>query len=148
MGVTNEMISANVRNWLQDLAIGAKAVNTKMMCGVAKEGEEWKVEASTYEDSMRDGIITVHIHNIERVAEAAEFDLQHRDFTPVDEYYSPFTGEDFFIFNGVKFSDMISGYFSDDEEKKRRAEREEWKENARKQSSNSGVSEDAQVDDE
>ena len=50
MGVTSEMIAANVRNWLQDLAIGAKAVNTKMMCGVAKEGEEWKVEASTYEE--------------------------------------------------------------------------------------------------
>lgn len=144
MGVTNEMIAANVRNWLQDLAIGAKAVNTKMMCGVAKEGEEWKVEASTYEDSMHDGIITVHIHNIERVAEAAELDLQHRDFTPVDEYYSPFTGEDFFIFNGVKFSDMICGYFSDEEEKRRDEERK----NARKQSSNSGTFENAQVADE
>lgn len=123
MGVTNEMIAANVRNWLQDLAIGAKAVNTKMMCGVAKEGEEWKVEASTYEDSMRDGIITVHIHNIERVAEAAEFDLQHRDFTPVDYYYTSFIGEDFFIFNGVKFSGMINGFFSDEEEEAREKER-------------------------
>ena len=144
MSATNEMIAANVRNWLQDLAIGAKAVNTKMMCGVAKEGEEWKVEASTYEDSMRDGIITVHIHNIERVAEVAEFDLQHRDFTPVDYYYTSFIGEDFFIFNGVKFSGMINGFFSDEEEEAREKERI----NAREQSSDSGVSEDAQVDDE
>ena len=144
MGATQEMIAANVRNWLQDLAIGAKAVNTKMMCGVAKEGEEWKVEASTYEDSMRDGIITVHVHNIKQVAKAAEFDLQHRDFTPVDYYYTSFIGEDFFIFNGVKFSGMINGFFSDEEEEAREKERI----NAREQSSDSGVSEDAQVDDE
>lgn len=144
MGVTNEMISANVRNWLQDLAIGAKAMNKEMLCGVAENGEEWKVKASTYNDVMHDGIITVHIHNIERVAEAAELDLQHRDFTPVDDYYASFTGEDFFIFNGVKFSDMINGHFSDEEEERRDEERE----NAREQSSDSGVSENAQVDDE
>lgn len=144
MGVTNEMISANVRNWLQDLAIGAKAMNKEMLCGVAENGEEWKVKASTYADVMYDGIITVHIHNIERVAEAAEFDLQHRDFTPVDYYYTSFIGEDFFIFNGVKFSGMINGFFSDEEEEAREKERI----NAREQSSDSGVSEDAQVDDE
>lgn len=144
MGVTNEMISANVRNWLQDLAIGAKAMNKEMLCGVAEPDREWQVKASTYDDVMHDGIITVHIHNIKCVAEAAELDLQHRDFTPVDEYYAPFTGEDFFIFNGVKFSDMIYGHFSDEEEERRDEERK----NARKQSSDSGVSENAQVDDE
>ena len=144
MGATNEMISANVRNWLQDLAIGAKAVNTKMMCGVAEEGYEWRFQAETYENVFHDGIITVHVHNIGRVAEAAEFDLQHRDFTPVDEYYRSFTGEDFFIFNGVKFSDMICGCFSDEEEEVREKERQ----NARKQSSNSGTSENEFVADE
>ncbi len=144
MGVTNEMISANVRNWLQDLAIGAKAMNKEMMCGVAERDREWKVKASTYDDVMHDGIITVHIHNIKCVAEATELDLQHRDFTPVDDYYTSFTGEDFFIFNGVKFSDMINGYFSDEEEEAREKERK----NVREQSSDSGVSENAQVDDE
>lgn len=144
MGATNEMISANVRNWLQDLAIGAKAVNTKMMCGVAEEGYECRFQAETYEDVFHDGIITVHVHNIERVAEAAEFDLQHRDFTPADDYYTSFTGEDFFIFNGVKFSDMIIGHFSDEEEEVREKERQ----NAREQSSNSGTSENESVADE
>jgi hypothetical protein len=144
MGVTNEMISANVRNWLQDLAIGAKAMNKEIMCGVAESGEEWKIKASTYADVMHDGIITVHIHNIERVAEAAELDLQHRDFTPVDEYYAPFTGEDFFIFNGVKFSDMIHGHFSDEEEERRDEERE----NEGEQSSNSESFETESMDNE
>ena len=141
MGATNEMISANVRNWLQDLAIGAKAVNTKMMCGVAEEGYEWRFQAETYEKVFHDGIITVHVHNIGRVAEAAEFDLQHRDFTPADEYYRSFTGEDFFIFNGVKFSDMIIGHFSDEEKEVREKEIE----NAREQSSDSGTLEELPV---
>ena len=144
MGVTNEMISANVRNWLQDLAIGAKAMNKEVMCGVAENGEEWKVKASTYDDVMHDGIITVHIHNIKCVAEAAELDLQHRDFTPVDDYYVSFTGEDFFIFNGVKFSDMINGDFSDEEEEAREKERR----NAREQSSDSESSETESMDNE
>lgn len=142
MGVTNEMISANVRNWLQDLAIGAKAMNKEVMCGVAENGEEWKVKASTYDDVMHDGIITVHIHNIKCVAEAAELDLQHRDFTPVDDYYVSFTGEDFFIFNGVKFSGMINGDFSDEEEEAREKERR----NAREQSSDSEASKEESMD--
>ena len=144
MSVTQDMISANVRNWLQDLAIGAKAMNKEVMCGVAENGEEWKVKASTYNDVMHDGIITVHIHNIKCVAEAAELDLQHRDFTPVDDYYVSFTGEDFFIFNGVKFSDMISGYFSDEEEEAREKERR----NAGEQGSNSESSETESLDNE
>jgi len=143
MGAINEMISANVRNWLQDLAIGAKAMSTKMMCGIAEEGYEWRVEAETYEDVMHDGIVTVHVHNIGQIADAAELDLQHRDFTPVDEYYCSFTGEDFFIFNGVKFSDMIDGHFSDEESEERRKARDAWK-----QSSSSGTSENESVVDE
>lgn len=146
MSVTNEMIAANVRNWLQDLAIGAKAVNTKMMCGVEEEGREWRVEAEAYDraDIVHDGIITVYVHNIKQVAKGAELDLQHRDFTPIDDYYRSFTGEDFFIFNDVKFSGMINGYFSDEEKEAREKERR----NAREQSSDSGTSEDTQVADE
>ena len=146
MSVTNEMIAANVRNWLQDLAIGAKAVNTKMMCGVEEEGREWRVEAETYAraDIVHDGIITVYVHNIKQVAKGAELDLQHRDFTPVDDYYRAFTGEDFFIFNDVKFSGMINGDFSDEEKEAREKERR----NAREQSSDSGTSEDTQMADE
>lgn len=144
MGVTNEMISANVRNWLQDLAIGAKAMNKEMLCGVAEPDKEWQVIASTYDDVMHDGIITVYVHNIKQVAKGAELDLQHRDFTPVDDYYRSFTGEDFFIFNDVKFSGMINGFFSDEEKEAREKERR----NAREQSSDSGTSEDTQMADE
>ena len=146
MGATQEMIKQNVFYWLDALIVGAKAMSTPIQCGT----DDWRDEASVYcgSEYTTDGILTVNIHGIERVAKAVEFDLQHQDFTPANEYYAYFTGEDFFIYNGVKFSDMVNGHFSDDEEKKRRAEREEWKENARKQSSNSGTSENAQVADE
>jgi len=43
---------------------------------------------------------------------------------------------------------MISGYFSDEEKEERRKVRDEWEENARKQSSNSGTSENESVADE
>ena len=126
--LTNEMIAGNVRNWLRDLAIGAKAMNTKMMCGVAEDGYEWRVEARTYDNAMVDGLITVHVHKVKAIAEGANIDLQHRDFTPVDDYYTSFTGEDFIIFNGVKFSDMICGNFSDEEEEARAKEKENARE--------------------
>ena len=147
MGATQEMIKQNVFDWLDALIVGAKAMSTPIQCGT----DGWRDEAEVYgadSDFIADGIITINIHNVKRVAEVIGFDIQHQDFAPANEYYAYFTGEDFFIYNSVKFSDMISGHFSDDEEKKRRAEREKWKENARKQSSNSGTSENAQVADE
>lgn len=147
MGVTNEMIKQNVFDWLDVLIAGAKAMSTPIQCGT----NGWRDKAEVYSgdsDYITDGIITINIHNVKRVAEVIGFDLQHQDFTPANEYYAYFAGEYFFIYNDVKFSDMISGHFSDEEREKRRAEREEWEENARKQSSNSGTSENAQVVDE
>jgi len=146
MGATQEMIKQNVFDWLDALIIGAKAMSTITQCGT----DDWRDEARVYngDSFIVDGISTVHIHGIERVAKAVEFDIQHQDFTPANEYYASFTGEDFFIYNGVKFSDMISGYFSDEEKEERRKVRDEWEENARKQSSDFGTSENAQVADE
>ena len=141
MGVTNEMIKQNVFNWLDALIVGAKAMNTPIQCGT----DGWRSEASVYNGDtfVTDGILTVNIHSIDKVAKAVEFDLQHQDFTPANEYYAYFTGEDFFIYNGVKFSGMINGDFSDEEEEERRKVRDAWK-----QSSNSGTSENVSVADE
>lgn len=146
MGATQEMIKQNVFDWLDALIVGAKAMSTPIQCGT----DGWRDEASVYngDNFVTDGILTVNIHNIDRVMKAVEFDIQHQDFTPANEYYAYFTGEDFFIYNGVKFSGMINGYFSDEEKEERRAERDEWEENARKQSSDSGTSENTQMADE
>lgn len=146
MSVTNEMIKQNVFDWLDALIAGAKAINSPIQCGT----DGWRSEASVYggDNFSVDGMLTIHIHSIDNVAKAVEIDLQHQDFTPANEYYAYFAGEDFFIYNDVKFSDMINGHFSDEEVEARGAERNEWKENERKQSSNSGTSENAQVADE
>ena len=141
MGATQEMIKQNVFDWLDALIVGAKAMNTVIQCGT----DGWRSEASVYNGDtfVTDGILTVNIHSIDKVAKAVEFDLQHQDFTPANEYYAYFTGEDFFIYNGVKFSGMINGDFSDEEEEERRKVRDAWK-----QSSNSGTSENVSVADE
>ena len=146
MSVTQEMIKQNVFDWLDALVVGVKAMSAVTQCGT----DGWRSEASVYNGDtyITDGILTSYIHNIEQVAKAIEFDLQHQDFTPANEYYAYFTGEDFFIYNGVKFSGMIHGGFSNEEAEERRAERNEWEENARKQSSDSGISENTQVADE
>lgn len=145
MGATQEMIKQNVLNWLDALVIGAKAMNTEVVCGVVDDARDlWRVTVSTYDQPKYDGLITIHVHDVKLIAKAAELDLQHRDFTPMDNYYRSFTGEDFFVYNGVRFADMILGGFSNDEEKSR-----EWEmENARKQGSNSGTSEEVSVADE
>lgn len=107
MSLQQQMIAANVRNWLMDLATGAKAMSAKVLCAPCEKNEEWRYEVSTYSDIVVDGIPTVHVHGIKLIAEVAELDLQHRTFKKGDYYYRSFAGEDFVVFNGVKFSDMI-----------------------------------------
>ena len=105
----NEMYAADIRNWLMDMATGAKAMARTMKCADAENGYEWRVEAHSYDrdNTVIDGVITVYIHKIENVAKGAGFELQHRDFVEGDYHYPGFIGEDFIMFNGVKFSDMI-----------------------------------------
>lgn len=146
MGATQEMIKQNVFDWLDALIVGVKAMSIPIQCGI----DDWRSEASVYNGDtfVTDGIPTVNIHSIENVAKVVEIDLQHQDFTPANRYYAYFTGEYFFIYNGVKFSDMIDGHFSDEESEERRKAKNEWEENARKQSGDSGTSEDTQMADE
>lgn len=106
MTLQEQMIAANVRNWLSDLAIGAKATATTIRFAVCKEEEAYVHEASVYDDGIRDDIPTVHVHRLKELAKAAELDVQYRTFTKDDYYYEPFSGEYFLVFNGVKFSDM------------------------------------------
>lgn len=106
MSLQQQMIAANIRNWLADLAIGAKAMNTTILCAPCDDANAYKYEAHTYDTVLRDGIVTMYIHNIKVVADVAELDLQHRKFKKDDFYYDSFVSEDFFVFNGVKFSGL------------------------------------------
>lgn len=117
MTLQEQMIAANVRNWLADLAIGAKAMNTTILCAPCEEYEAFKYETSTYEDVIRDDVITVFIHNVKAVAKAADLELHYRTFKEGDYYFKSFTGEYFVLFNDVKFSDMTMRREVEDERK-------------------------------
>ena len=106
MSLQEQMIVANIRNWLTDLAIGAKASATKVRFASCEESEAFKYEAGTYEDFIRDNVPTVLVHNLKELAEAADLEIQHRKLKKGDYYYGSFVSEDFFVFNDVKFSDM------------------------------------------
>lgn len=105
----NEGYATEIRSWLAEMAMGAKAMARTMICADAEDGYEWKIKAYSYEHDqvVIDGVITVYIHRIENVAKGAGLKLHHRDFIEGDHYFSRFSGEDFVMFNDVKFSDMI-----------------------------------------
>lgn len=137
MGMTQEMIKQNVYNWLDALVTGANAMNAEVLCADVPENDQDAFTARAWDNPVVDGLITVHIHHIQAVAMAAELDLQHRNFVEGDYYYGPFSGEDFFIYGNVRFSNMILS-----EEKLYGKEK-----NERKQNNDSGVSEGESVDD-
>lgn len=109
MTLQQQMIAANIRNWLSDLATGVKAMHTKILCAPCDKLSEYRYEVSCYDynDCFVDGMLTVYIHEINVLAEAAELDIQHRDFVSDDKFYRAFSGEDFIVFNDVKFSQLI-----------------------------------------
>lgn len=152
MSMTHEMIKQNVMDWLDALVVGAKAITQPMLCEPLSEEDAWKGTASCFENTSfmeDDGSLYVMIHKIKKVAEAAEFDVTHRVFTPADGHYPYFTGEYFFIYNGVKFGDVY-GTFSESGQEERKRERQDYieKQNEREQSSNSESSETKFVDNE
>lgn len=152
MSMTHEMIKQNVMDWLDALVVGAKAITQSMLCEPLSEEDARKSTASCFESSSfreDDGSLYVMIHKIKKVAEAAEFDVTHRVFTPADSHYPYFTGEYFFIYNGVKFGDVY-GTFSESVQEERKRERRDYieKENAGEQSSDSETYENESVDNE
>ena len=140
MSMTQEMIKQIIYNWLDALVTGANAMNVEVLCADVPEEVQYAYTTSVWDKPVVDGLITVHIHRIQAVAMAAELDLQHRDFVEGDYYYGPFSGEDFFIYGNVRFSDMI---LREEKEKLYGKEKNEGEQN-----SDSGVSEGESVDNE
>lgn len=152
MSMTHEMIKQNVMDWLDALVVGAKAITQSMLCEPLSEEDAWESTASCFESSSfreDDGSLYVMVHKIKKVAEAAEFDVINRVFTPADSHYPYFIGEYFFIYNGVKFGDVY-GTFSESAQEERKRERWDYieKQNEGEQSSNSEASETESLDNE
>lgn len=153
MSMTHEMIKQNVTDWLDALVVGAKAITQSILCEPLSEEDAWESTASCFESSSfreDDGSLYVMVHKIKKVAEAAEFDVTHRVFTPADSHYPYFAGEYFFIYNGVKFGDVY-GAFPESVQEERKRERQDYyieKQNEREQSGNSEASKEESVDNE
>lgn len=119
--MVNEKYAADIRNWFEDLAIGAMATARRVRYG----DDNWQ-ETHVYDDGIRDGSPTVMIHNLKRLAECAGFEVQYRDFSVEDYYYPSFSGENFVMFKGVKFTDFAD-CIPDADQKKRRREVQKWR---------------------
>ena len=72
MSLQEQMIAANIRNWLTDLVIGAKAMSKIMQCRVSDEESAWKYEAKCWQqdDVVVDGVFTVYVFNVKELARA------------------------------------------------------------------------------
>lgn len=116
--MTKEQYSADVRNWLAELAVGAKA----MMRSVRYEDGtfEFKHSANCYDQHtvMRDGI---SIHRLREMCEAANIEYT---FIPVGGYPKEHkvAGHWACEFNGVRFYTLVYEY--DPEYKKWKKEHE------------------------
>lgn len=148
MNLNEQMMQVNLLNWLGDLATGAKAGAKQMPYDLETK---WKV-SSTYNDYVYDDGITVHLHQAKEVGELLGLEVIHHEFVLGERYYdSSFKSEDYFIFNGVKFSDFGDNFNTAVERIERELEAREYereKANAGFESSDSGVDEETSVDNE
>lgn len=100
--MTNEMYAANVKNWLTDLATGAKAAQRRVQFADAKKGWEFKVTSSCF-DMMKDGVA---IHNLTKLAEAIGEPVYFCPFSEREASLKEnYAGYDYFNMFGVRFYD-------------------------------------------
>ena len=101
MNIQEEMIAANVMNWLSDLAVGARAAEKAMQFAPCDEGDEWRVTSTCY-DRYEDGIA---IHNLEALAKTIGVPISYKYFPEEEEH--TIAGHKYFKLFGVTFYDII-----------------------------------------
>lgn len=103
MNTQKEMYAAKVKNWLMDLATGAKAAQKKMQFAPAELGSEWRVTTSCY-NQMEDGVA---VHDIKHLAEVIDVPVKFGTFTE-DEYHNDrYVGYYYIELFGVRFWDYV-----------------------------------------
>lgn len=101
MNIQEEMIAANVMNWLSDLAVGVRAAEKAMQFATCDEGEEWRVTSTCY-DRYEDGIA---IHNLEALAKTIGVPISYEYFP--EEEKPAIAGRKYFKLFGVTFYDIF-----------------------------------------
>lgn len=101
--MTKEMYAANVKNWLMDLATGAKAAHRKVQFdNVDHSWEKYMVTASCFDD-FKDGVA---IHNLKKLAEAIGEPVYFEAFKPNDYLFNHYAGYTYIKMFGVRFYDF------------------------------------------
>lgn len=111
MSIQNEMISANIRNWLADIATGAKAMKIHMQYKPCILGDEWRVSSHCYaaDDVTESGIA---VYNLRELCEAANLDVTFVTVKKLNKnkkciYSDNVAGAYVCEFNGVRFFDLV-----------------------------------------
>ena len=99
------MYAANVKNWLMDLATGAKAAQRIVQFADAEyDSSDWRVQARCFcrDDIARYGIA---IHNLKDMAKSIDVSVNFRTFEPDDYLYEKYPGYYYIDMFGVRFYD-------------------------------------------
>ena len=100
--MTKEMYAANVKNWLMDLATGAKAAQKSIQYGAAEPHNIWKVTTRCY-DTFDNGVA---IHNLRELAECIDVPVKFSTFEDEDSYCAKvYKGYYYIELFGVRFYD-------------------------------------------
>lgn len=103
--MTKEMYGAEVKNWLMDLATGAKAAQREVQFDEAPDRfSEYVVTASSY-DNFKDGVA---VHNLKRLAESIGEPVKFTYFKKGDYLYKTYDGYYYIDMFGVRFYDYAN----------------------------------------
>lgn len=107
--MTKEMYAAQVKNWLMDLATGAKAAKKAVQFASDDENMSWRVTATCY-DKYEEGVA---VHKLKALAEAIEVPVMFEAFKPEHYCYGKYAGFNYIELFGVRFYDYAD-YEEDD----------------------------------
>ena len=101
--MTNEMYAANVKNWLMDLATGAKAAQRMIQFADAKIGDECQVTTRCF-DMMEKGVA---VHRLKDLAEVIGESVNFGTFEEDSYFFGKYEGYYYIDMFGVRFYDYV-----------------------------------------
>jgi len=101
--MTREQYVKDVKNWLMELAIGARAAMRSVQFAPEETSDtRWKVTADSY-NKLEKG---VGVHKIKDVAEVIGEPIKFKEFDPDDYLYGKYDGYWCLELYGVEFYDF------------------------------------------
>ena len=100
----DELYAAQAKNWLMDLATGAKAAQKSIQFAPSTDDKYmFDVTASAY-NNFEQGVA---IHRLKDLAKALQIQTKFKEFNDRDHYSSEYIGRIYFEMFGVIFYDLV-----------------------------------------